>query len=52
MFNFEHTKLTQAQFEHLAQFLIQYKHCYATPKFDHGQNQSRTKPTLKSNSSF
>ena len=34
MFNFEHTKLTQTQFEQLAQILKQFKKCYATSKFD------------------
>ena len=34
MFNFEHTKLTQTQFEKLAQFLTKFKKCYITSKFD------------------
>ena len=34
MFIFEQTKLNQTQFEQRAQFLLQYKHCYATSKFD------------------
>ena len=34
MFNFEHTKLTQIQFENLAQLLTQFQKCYATSKFD------------------
>ena len=37
MFNFEHTKLTQTQFEELAQLLIKFKKCYATSKFDVGK---------------
>ena len=37
MFNFEHTKLTQKQFKQLAKFLLGYKHCYVTSKFDQGK---------------
>ena len=37
MFNFEHTKLTQTQFEKLAQLLTQFQKCYATSKFDVGR---------------
>ena len=33
-FNFQHTKLTQKQFEELAQLLTRFKKCYATSKFD------------------
>ena len=37
MINFEHTKLTQTQFEKLAQLLTQFQKCYATSKFDVGK---------------
>ena len=37
MFNFEHTKITQAQFEKLAQLLIQFQKCYETSNFDVGK---------------
>ena len=37
MFNFEHTKLTQVQFENLAELLIQFKQSHATSKFDVGK---------------
>ena len=37
MFNFEHTKLTQTQFEELAQLLTQFKKCNATTNFDVGK---------------
>ena len=37
MFNSKHTKLAKTQIEQLAQFLIRYKHCYATTKFDAGK---------------
>ena len=34
MFNFVHIKVKQTQFEYLAQFFINYKHCYAASKLD------------------
>ena len=37
MFNFEHKKLTQTQFEGMAQLLVQFKKCYSTSKFDVGK---------------
>ena len=37
MFIFENTKLTQTQFEKLAQFLTRFKQCCATSKFDVGK---------------
>ena len=37
IFNFEHTKLTQPQFEQLAQLLTQFHKCYATSKFAVGK---------------
>ena len=37
MFNFEHTRLAQTQFEKLAQLLTQFQNCYATSKFDVGK---------------
>ena len=37
MLNFEHKKLTQTQFEKLAQLLTQFQKCYATSKFDVGR---------------
>ena len=37
MFNFEHSKLTQTQFEKLAQLLTHIKKCHATSKFDVGK---------------
>ena len=37
IFNFEHIKLTQTQFEELAQLLTRFRQCYATTKFDVGK---------------
>ena len=37
MFNLEHTKLSETQFEKLAQLLTQFKKCYATSKLDAGK---------------
>ena len=37
MFIFEHRKLTQTQFEKLAQLLKKFKKCYATSKSDVGK---------------
>ena len=34
MVNFEHSKLTQSQFEELAKLLIQFEQRYATSKID------------------
>ena len=37
MFNFDHTKITQTQFEELAPLLTRFKQCYATSNFDVGK---------------
>ena len=37
LINFQHTKLTQKQFEKLAQLLTRFKQCCATSKFDVGK---------------
>ena len=52
MFNFEHTKLTQFQFENLAELLIQYKQCYATSKFDVGKVKIELNLPLKATAVF
>ena len=52
MFNFEHTKLTQAQFEKLAQLLTQFKKCYATSKFDVGKIKVEQNLPLKATAIF
>ena len=43
-FNFECTKLTQTEFEHLAQLLLKYEHPYATSKFDIGKIKVELNP--------
>ena len=52
MFNFEHTQLSQEQFEHLAKLLIQYKQCYATSKFDVGKVKVELNLPLKATAVF
>ena len=52
MFNFEHTKLTQTQFEKLAQLLTQFKKCYATSKFDVGKIKVELNLPLKATAIF
>ena len=52
MFNFEHTKLTQQQFEHLAELLIQYKQYYATSKFVVGKVKVELNLPLKATAVF
>ena len=52
MFNFEHTILTQTQFEKLAQFLIQFQKCYATSKFDGGKILKKLNLPLKATAIF
>ena len=52
MFNFEHTKLTQTQFENLAQLLTQFRICYATSKFDAGMIKVELNLPLKATAIF
>ena len=52
MFNFEHTKLIQSQFEELAELLIQFKQCYATSKFDVGKVKAELNLPLKATAVF
>ena len=52
IFNFEHTKKTQTQFEKLAQLLRQFKKCYATTKFDVGKIKVELNLPLKSTAIF
>ena len=52
MFNFEHTKLTQTQFENLAQLLTQFRKCYATSKFDVGKIKVELNLPLKATAIF
>ena len=52
MFNFEHTKLTQTQFEKIAQLLTQFRKCYATSKFDVGKTKVELNLPLKATAIF
>ena len=52
MFNFEHTKLTQIQFDNLAQLLTQFQKCYATSKFDVGKIKVEINFPLKATAIF
>ena len=52
MFNFEHTKSTQTQFEKLAQLLTQFQKCYATSKFHVGKIKVELNLPLKANAIF
>ena len=40
MFNFEHSQITQIEFDELAKQLLKYSTVYATPKFDGGKISS------------
>ena len=51
-FNFDHTKLTQTQFEQLAHFFRKFRHCYATSKFDVGKTKVELKQPLKETAVF
>ena len=52
MFNFEHTKLTERQFEELAQLLTRFKQCYATSKYDVGKIKVELNLPLKATAIF
>ena len=52
MFNFEHTKSIQTQFEKLAQLLTQLQKCYATSKFDVGKVKVELNLPLKATAIF
>ena len=52
LFNFEHTKLKQTQFENIAQFLTHFQKCYATSKFDVGMIKVELNLPLKATAIF
>ena len=52
MFNFEHTKLTQAQFEKIAQLRTQFQRYYATSKFEVGKSIVEQNLPLKATAIF
>ena len=52
MFNFEHIKLNQKQFDQLAKLLLHYKPCYASSKFDAGKIKVELNLPLKATAVF
>ena len=52
MFNFQHSQITQDEFEKLAKQLIQYSSVYATSKFDVGKISSSLHLPLKPDAVF
>ena len=52
MCSFEYTKLKQKLFEQIAKFLLNYKHCYATSKFDVGNIKIELSLTLMATAIF
>ena len=52
MFNFQHSKITQHEFEKLADSLLRYPTVYATSKFDVGKLNSPLHLPLKPDAVF
>ena len=52
MFNFEHKKLTETQFQELAKLLTRFKQCYATSKFVVGKIKLELNLPLKARAIF
>ena len=52
MFNFQHSQITQDEFEKLAKQLIKYSSVYATSKFDVGKISSSLHLPLKPDAVF
>ena len=52
MFNFQHSQLTQSEFDQLAQELLKYSSVYATSKFDVGKVSSSLHLPLKPDAVF
>ena len=52
MFNFEHSQITQKEFDKLAKQLLKYSTVYATSKFDVGKISSSLNLPLKSDAVF
>ena len=52
MFNFQHSEITQNEFDKLAKQLQKYSTVYATSKFDVGKNSSSPHLPLKTDASF
>ena len=47
MFNFQHSQITQNEFEKLVNLLLRYLTVYATSKFDVGKNKFPSTITLE-----
>ena len=52
MFNFQHSQITQNEFEKLADLLLKYPTVYATSKFDVGKTNSPLHLPLKPDAVF
>ena len=52
MFNFEHSQITQIEFDKLAKQLFKYSTVYATSKLDVGKNSSSQHLPLKPDAVF
>ena len=52
MFYFQHSQITQKEFEQLADLLLKYPKVYATSKFDVGKENSPLNLTLKPDAVF
>ena len=52
MFNFQHSQITQNEFEKLADLLLRYSTVYATSKFDVGKINSPLHLPLKPDAVF
>ena len=52
MFNFEHSQITQKEFDKLAELLLKFPTVYATSKFDNGKTSSPVHLPLKPDAVF
>ena len=52
MFNFQHSQVTQKDFEQLAELLLKYPKIYAISKFDNGKVNSPLHLPLKPDAVF
>ena len=52
MFNFEHSQITQTEFDKLAKQLLKYSSVYTTSKFDVGKISSSLQLPLKPDAVF
>ena len=52
MFDFQHTYLTQEEFEKVASIILEYKQVYATTKFDVGKTKVKLNLPMKKDAIF